>query len=286
MTSDPLRVLTIGNSFTDSLRPYAVAVARAAGCALHLDFANFGGCSLERHWAYIAAEEAEPVCRIYRGGGIKMRDILASQPWDVVTIQQASHESWRPETFQPFGRRIADYVRRHAPGAECVVQQTWVYRADDPRLRPGGEWNIDPDEMYRRLTAHYRTLAADLGGLRIIPTGYAVRLARASEPKPFANYDPSLLATLAWPDLPPQGGDVVGRAWWAKNEASGELEIRRDLIHLNERGQYLQACVWFARLFGRPVEDTASFVPSEIGQADAARLRDAAQRAVDGFMAS
>lgn len=280
MKKDSLRILTIGNSFTDSLTAYFPQVAASAGCKLVFDRANFGGCELERHWSYITAEEATPICRIYRGGGSKLRDFLA-QGWDLVTIQQASHASWRPETFQPFATSIYEYVRTHAPEAEVAIQQTWAYRADDPRLLPGGEWAIDQTGMYERLTENYRTLAKK-HDLRIIPTGYAVQLARAAEPVPFRNYDPALIDSLRWPDLPPQAGDVVGKCFYRKDPETGELKIGRDLIHLNCRGQYLQACVWTAFLYGRRTEEI-SFVPDELSDCDAAMLRRAAQQAVDGF---
>ena len=276
---DSLRILTIGNSFTDSLTRYFPQVAESAGGRLVFDRANFGGCELERHWSYIAAEEASPICRIYQGGR-KLRDILA-RGWDIVTMQQASHQSWRPESFQPFASNIFNYVRNHAPDAEVVIQQTWAYRADDPRLMPGGEWGIDQNGMYERLTENYRKLAEELD-LRIIPTGYAVQLSRAEEETPFSNYDPAILEKLRWPDLPPQAGDVVGQCFYRKDPASGELRLGRDLIHLNCRGQYLQACVWTAFLFECPVSEI-SFVPEELDDRDAAMLRRVAQRAVDEF---
>ena len=235
MKRDSLRILTIGNSFTDSLAQYFPQIAASAGCGLVFERANFGGCELERHWSYIEAEEKTPICRIYRGGGTKLRDLLA-RGWDIVTIQQASHMSWRPESFQPFATNIRDYILRHAPQAEVVIQQTWAYRADHPFLQPGSDWGIDQAEMYGRLTANYRELAKKLN-LRIIPTGYAVQLSRAAEEKPFVNYDPALLETLRWPDLPPQAGDVVGQCHYRKDMESGELRLWRDLIHLNCRGQ-------------------------------------------------
>jgi len=85
-----------------------------------------------------------------------------------------------------------------------------------------------------------------------------------------------------WPDLPPQAGDVVGQCHYRKDMESGELRLWRDLIHLNCRGQYLQACVWTAFLFGCPVSEI-TFVPEELDDRDAAGLRRTAQQAVDEF---
>ena len=275
-----MNILTIGNSFTDSLALYFPAAVQSARCDLHFERANFGGCELARHWSYIEAEERDVRCRIYQGGR-KLRSILELRAWDVVTIQQASHDSWRPETFQPWAGNIIAYVKKHAPRAEVVIQQTWAYRADHPQLLPGSEWGISQDEMYERLTANYTKLARDYK-LRIIPSGYAVQLTRRNSERKFVNYDPAILETLRWPDLPPQAGDVVGQCFYRKDPESGELRIGRDLIHLNCRGQYLQACVWTAFLFEVPVS-AISFVPEELDDRDAAMLRKVARRAVEEF---
>lgn len=275
-----MNILTIGNSFTDSLALYFPAAVQSARCDLHFERANFGGCELARHWSYIEAEERDVRCRIYQGGR-KLRSILELRAWDVVTIQQASHDSWRPETFQPWAGNIIAYVKKHAPQAEVVIQQTWAYRADHPQLLPGSEWGISQDEMYERLTANYTQLARDYK-LRIIPSGYAVQLTRRNSERKFANYDPALIDTLAWPDLPPQGGDVVGQCSWRKNPDTGELYLNRDLIHLNPRGQYLQACVWFAMLYGKKVSEIR-LVPDELANSDVKFLQETAQQAVDEF---
>lgn len=275
-----MNILTIGNSFTDSLELYFPAAVQSARCDLHFERANFGGSELARHWSYIEAEERDVRCRIYQGGR-KLRSILELRAWDVVTIQQASHDSWRPETFQPWAGNIIAYVKKHAPQAEVVIQQTWAYRADHPQLLPGSEWGVSQDEMYERLTENYTKLARDYK-LRIIPTGYAVQLTRRNSERKFVNYDPALIDTLAWPDLPPQAGDVVGQCSWRKNPDTGELYLNRDLIHLNPRGQYLQACVWFAMLYGKKVSEIR-LVPAELANSDVKFLQETAQQAVDEF---
>lgn len=298
-----LKILTIGNSFTDSLSAYFQQVVESAGCQLHFERANHGGCELHRHWSYIDNEEHDRVYKMYQDRRFTMREILEREKWDIVTIQQASHLSWREESYQPFADNICDFIGQHAPGAEIVIQQTWAYREDDPRIRPGGEWCYSPEyldrarklgakiesgpfhisqtQMYESLTAAYTKLAKSRN-LRIIPTGYAVQLSRKGEKNPFKPYDPELLAKLRWPDFPSQSGDVVGALRWVKDAESGEMKIAGDFIHLNERGRYMQACLWFAFLYERPVLEI-TFVPDCIGNSDAAFLRDCAQRAVDTF---
>ncbi len=269
-----MKLLTIGNSFTWSLRSCFPPVCESAGVELDLEFANHGGCELSEHWAYVCAEENEPECRMYQDYAYKLREVLAKKPWDVVTIQQASHLSWDYDTFLPYADLLIGYVRKHAPGAEIVIQQTWSYREDAPRL---AEWGFPSAEMHRRLTEAYRKLAEHTG-LRMISTGAAVDLARREQPVKFENYDPALLDRLRWPDLPPQAGALVGKCFWRKN-AAGELELVRDTIHLNLRGEYLQACVWFGFLFGRDPREI-TYVPPEVSDSDASFLRDAASHSL------
>lgn len=270
-----MNVLTIGNSFTWSLRRYFPDVVKAAGEKLHIRFANFGGCELERHWSYIKAEMADPMCRVYDGGN-RLCEMLESCDWDFVTIQQASHMSWRAESFEPFAGNIIDYVRKFAPKAEIMIQQTWAYRADSPRLQPE-EWNITQQEMHEKLTENYRALS-ERYGLRVIPTGLAVALSRLETPVKYQGYDRAILNDLRWPDLPPQAGDVVGQMTWMKDHETGSMKIGADYIHLNLRGDYMQACLWYAVLFGRKATDV-TFVPDDIADDDAAFLREMAERA-------
>ncbi|NLF94457.1 MAG: DUF4886 domain-containing protein [Oligosphaeraceae bacterium] len=273
-----MKILTIGNSFSESIWAYLPRVAASAGKTVELGRASFGGCELHRHWAYISAEENDSNCPIYSNGSRRLRNILFETPWDVVTIQQASRESWRKESYEPYAGKIIEYIRQYAPQAEILVQQTWAYRADSPFLLPGSEWGITQEQMYQALTENYRALAQRYG-LRLIPTGKAVQIARQQEIQPFRNYDPELVQTLRWPDLPPQASDVVGQCRWVRDSDSGELKISRDLTHLNCRGQYLQACVWLFVLFGCTLEEI-TFVPEELSNQDAAFLRFAADKAV------
>lgn len=274
-----MKVLTIGNSFTWSLRACLPAIAEERQEELKLEFANFGGCEFRRHWAYITAEENEPQCRMYMDYTMKLRDLLASDDWDVVTIQSASHESWDYANYTPFAGLIIDYVKKHAPGAKIIIQQTWAYREDAPRLI---EWGFDRNEMYRRLDQAYRKLGSEYN-LPIIPSGLAVELALAEQPDgKFVNYDPALLLTLRWPDLPPQAHSVIGSCAWRKDPSTGEMVLRRDTIHLNIRGQYLQACVWYGFLFNKDPRDI-KYVHEDVSNSDAAFLRHIAARALKEF---
>ena len=53
-----MNLLTIGNSFTDSLDRFLIPVARAANCAIHFALANFGDSETVWRGVPLAAGDA------------------------------------------------------------------------------------------------------------------------------------------------------------------------------------------------------------------------------------
>ena len=211
-----------------------------------------------------------------------LKELLTADQWNIVTIQQGSHESWNKEKFQPAANELIAYIRKNAPQAEIVVHQTWSYRNSDGRIsgpKPG--WGFDQNGMYDRLTANYTNLAKE-HKLRVIPVGKAVQLFREKTPVKYTPPTAEEKKNLVCPDLPKRAGDVVGNDWWAKDKKTGEMVLKSDSIHLNNDGNYLQGCVWYGFLFG---EDPASiqFVPRNIGNKQAALLRTCASEALKSF---
>lgn len=100
------KVLTIGNSFADNATRYMDEITAADGeSELIIGRANLGGCSLEKHWNLVEQCELLPDVKPYpfRKTGAEtvpasLRDVLTSDRWDYVTLQQVSHDSWRCPT--------------------------------------------------------------------------------------------------------------------------------------------------------------------------------------------
>lgn len=153
--SDTIKVLTIGNSFADNACHYLNEITQSVeGCNILIEKANLGGCSLERHAGLIGKSTEDPNEKPYKGQSLK--DLLQSNDWDVVTIQQVSGNSFRKETFQPYADQIVKHVKEYAPGAQIYVHETWPYAPDCKRL---GEYSISYKEMYKKLNKNYKTLA-------------------------------------------------------------------------------------------------------------------------------
>ena len=220
----PLKVLAIGNSFSASLCSFLPDAAAAAGEKLEFCNLFIGGCSLKRHADNIAKAGADPAFAPYAVTWFRADDpahpakfksnipqMLATQKWDVVTIQQASHESWKPGSFHPWADSVVATVRSLAPDAEIVVHETWSYNAADARI--GGkfpDWPFDQAGMYARLETNYLALARE-NGLRTIPVGLAVQKRREALAARGGVFDP---ATLSPGDPIDLRGAPVGSLHW------------------------------------------------------------------------
>ncbi|MFA6563934.1 MAG: DUF4886 domain-containing protein [Verrucomicrobiia bacterium] len=276
---ETVRLLTVGNSFSRNATRYLGDLANAGGHKLIHRPIVVGGASLQLH-----AEKASSNGCYTNGRSLKQE--LAADRWDFVTIQQASIKSHDTTTYRPFAAQLHDYIKKHAPQAKLLVHQTWAYRCDDPRFTKPPTKPGEPatrEAMYRLLTSAYRTITAELGA-RVIPVGDAFDLAD-SDPKwgyrPDAKFD---LKNAKPPTLPDQTHSLhMGRQW--KKQKNGKMMLGMDGHHANTAGEYLGACVFYEVLFNETVVGNA-FVPPGILPAYARFLQETAHRAVTKSRAS
>ena len=185
----PLRVLAIGNSYTQSLVPEFPQVARAAGCSLDLAILAIGGNSLSNHWMHCAAALADPAWRPYFADGRKtnLPEMLAAKTWDVVTLQEQSADGMYPEKFDPWADRLIAFVRSRQPQARIFFQQTWSDTVASWRITDNGvkgALGLTQDGMFAALEKNYAFQAARLGA-RLIPVGKALQIYRRGLPVRF-----------------------------------------------------------------------------------------------------
>lgn len=284
----PLRVLTIGNSFAYDAVRFLPELARANGKTLLLFRANPGGCSLEKHAGWVKAFEKNPEDpngrpyptaflppRNEPGKKYSLSEALAAEPWDYVTIQQVSDNSFKPETFEPHAKILVETIRRFAPQAEIVIHQTWAYREDYPGFANG---EFTQKKMYDGLVAAYDKLAQTYQ-LRIIPVGEAMQAARATPRWTFVYPDPAF--DYAHPPagkLPVQTGSLNMGWLWA--EPKGEPKrLILDHKHANTAGCYLAGSVWYEFLTKEDVRPNR-FHPQDLTDEDALLLRQIAHDSV------
>ena len=238
-----MKILAIGNSFSNDATAYLYGMADAAGLEAKIVNLYIGGCPLSKH-AFNALGRERDYDLLYNGFStgfkVSILDALKNDEWDVVTLQQASHFSYDYSTYQPHLTTLRDFIRTYAPKPELVIHQTWAYEDGSERLASKGF--AHSDDMFAGLKDAYDKAAAFLGA-RIIPSGDAIRRAAAQD----------------------------------------FIRMHRDGFHLSlGAGRYTAACVWLETLFGadcreNPFDRTAEPLDAETRARLAACAHEAAQ---------
>lgn len=219
-----MKLLTIGNSYSVNSCHYLDGICRDAGVELTLGRANIGGCSLERHW-YNAMHDIPTYGDEYMGN-YTLREMLESEKWDFVTLQQQSLNASKIGTFYPYIDVLADYVRKYAPSARLMMHQTWAYRVDNlPLMR---DLQISQAQMFMLIKQNYNEIAERIGA-GILPVGEALRI------------------------MQEETGDPVGRLTRKPDGPS----------HANELGEFIGGMTWYAALTGGDV-DKLTYIPEEV----------------------
>lgn len=281
-----VRLLTVGNSFSQNATRQLGNLTTNAGHVLIHQPIVVGGASLELHWGRAAAYEKNPQATNGLYGKLSLKQHLIAQPWDFVTIQQASIKSHDVATYRPFAKQLHDYIKQHAPKAEVLMHQTWPYRVDDPRFSPTTPKPGEPAtaaDMYKMLTSAYTTIGKELG-IRRLPVGDAFHLAD-TDPKwgyqKDTKYDYKNKEQTTLPDQT----HSLHVGWRRAKGKDGKESLGMDGHHANMAGEYLGACVWFEVLFNESVVGN-KFITPGLDKDYGRFLQETAHKAVEAARVS
>jgi hypothetical protein len=211
-----MRILSIGNSYSQDAQRYLHRLSVAAGEPISTVNLYIGGCSLERHDQNLQSGE-KAYLYIYNGEEtgltVSLQDALEHCEYDVVTLQQASHYSTDYNTYRPYLDRLFEYVKQTQPNAKILIHETWAYEDGCRRMMDKFGHN-SAERMYAELHEAYKKAAEHLG-VEIIPGGTALQLA----------------------------------------VRNGLTPIHRDTFHASKTyGRYLLSATWFMKLTGKRLD--------------------------------
>ena len=100
-----MNIVSIGNSFSEDAQRYRHSIAKADNVVLNTYNVSIGGCPLSRHYRNMLGDKKDYHLD-YNGQStgffITLKEALLNRNWDVVTIQQVSHEAPYYDTYQPY----------------------------------------------------------------------------------------------------------------------------------------------------------------------------------------
>lgn len=176
-----MKILSIGNSFSDDAQRYLRAIADSEGVEMETLNLCIGGCSFEKHAANIKSGERNYL--FHYNGDMLCEDLItidegiAMREWDIVTIQQVSVLSFREESFYPYINEVVDYVRAKLPNAKIYIHQTWAYEWGSPRSFEVTDGR-GSEFMLEGIRNAYRRAKTEVGADAIIPSGELMELLR------------------------------------------------------------------------------------------------------------
>ena len=181
-----LKILTIGNSFSDDTMEYVYKIAKSAGVEnVKLGNLYIGGCSLDTHANNARNNSAAYEYRTNNADGwvttknYRMRNALKSEDWDFISLQQVSGSSGIASSYTQLDYMI-NYVKTLCPDAKIVWNMTWAYQQNSTH---GSFANYGNDQinMYQEIVSAVRAKIVTNKNIAIIvPNGTAIQNARTS----------------------------------------------------------------------------------------------------------
>lgn len=219
--TDTIRVLAIGNSFSqDAVEQYLYELGREAGVELIIGNGYRAGQGFASHWRDVTEEnntfEYRKVVKGVRTNTRQsaLRTLVEDEPWDYITVQQASPESGLYNTYEPYMSELISYASALCPNPDVQMgfHMTWSYSLDSTH---GGFANYGSSQqaMYDSICySVQQALTTHPELVLLVPSGTAIQNAR--------------------------------RSWLGDN-------LNRDGYHLDLLfGRYTAACTWLERLTG------------------------------------
>lgn len=218
-----MKVLSIGNSFSEDAHKWLHKLAKANGVEIETVNLFIGGCSIETHWKNAKENNAHYELQINGGENekkISITEALELKKWDIITVQQVSSLSGMYETYEPYLSSLVSVVRKAQPDAKIYFHQTWAYETDSDH---GGfvNYNNNQAEMYRRIIETSENAARAINA-ELIPSGKVIQTLRKTVPE--------------------------------FNYKNGGLSLCRDGFHLSwDYGRFAAAAIWLHTITGKKI---------------------------------
>ena len=168
-----MKVLSIGNSFSEDAQAYLKGVCDAAEVEVYNVNLFVGGCTLLRHYNNLTRDIPEyrlDICGVPTDRRVTVKEALAMEEWDVVTLQEASARSAEICHFEPYIYEIIKYIKEVCPRARIALHQTWGYGENLlHRMKHFGCYSAE--EMFETVERVYREVFRRTGADILIPSG-------------------------------------------------------------------------------------------------------------------
>lgn len=197
LSDKTLRILAVGNSFTNDTMAYAAQIAHSAGYNVTVGVLWESGSSLEEHVNYI--ERNSPVYKYekfsrssgYNGverSGVAPNTAFSDEKWDLVFLQQVSYLNGDADSLldadgNSYITQMISLIRDRVNNSSLSFSwlMGWAYARDFEGTSFVQMYQGSQDVMYRKIAAATKNTVWSSGQLdSIIPVGTAIQNVRSS----------------------------------------------------------------------------------------------------------
>ncbi len=246
-----LKVLAIGNSFSDDAMEYFYDIAEDYGVEnIVLGNLYVGGASLQLHFSNSQANSKSYEYRKNVDGtwvttnDSTLIDGITDEDWDIITLQQRSGISGMDTSYDPYLDLLVSYVNQHKTNenAKLVWHMTWAYQQNSDHAE-FVNYNRNQISMYTEITRVVKEIVLSNQEINIvIPAGTAIQNLRTSF-----------------------YGDT----------------LTRDGYHLSyTAGRYIAGLTYFAAITGLSIDDI-EFTPSDMSEYSVGAIKEAVNNSIE-----
>ncbi len=260
-----LRVLMIGNSFSQDTVAWLAQIAKDVGFApsdIAIGNLMIGGCTLQMHYQNAQSNEKAYLFDYYVGGQwtygfvgkeVAMKEGIRYTDWDFICLQQQSGNSGNIASYNSDLDGMIEYVKANAikKDVKLVWNMTWAYPTGSTWF--GGNYNNDQMTMYNSIVdAVQKKIVTNDNFCTFSPAGTAIQNGRTS---------------YIGDDYPTDGDDTLN-------------EWNRDGAHLSVyEGRFTSALTMFCTLTGY-MPNEISFLPPNVDEKEGMVIRESVTNAL------
>lgn len=254
-----LKILAIGNSFSDNALKYLPRLAKELGIEeIIVGKLYVGSCSIDKHWSYSQTNASYTRFDLNLGEGWVSQSsktfihALTLYDWDIITMQQVSALSGMPDSLGNL-QNLIDFVnvKKTNPNAKLYWHMTWAY-SQFSNHSGFANYNNDQETMYNAIVdLALNSILPNPNFAGVIPAGTAVQ-----------NYRGALASNSVF--------------------ESGNITV--DGYHLNTYAEVLASLTWLRTLTGLDLDAITCTSHSELMFVSKFQLKSLRQAANDAYL--
>lgn len=182
-----LKILTLGNSFTQDTWEYVPNILRQAEINdTTIAYTYISGGTLQNYYDLMLSGASDTI-RMNKSinsnnfsvgiptSTYSLEQVLTSEVWDIVVLQQRSLGSYDFTTFEPYMSELIRYIRSKVKNRKLCLMFNMVWAGEESYT---GE-NVS--NRYNRIVETTKKMIAQVGIPYVIPNGTAIQFGRKTE---------------------------------------------------------------------------------------------------------